>query len=255
MINNKRGRELFGQFLEKEFSAENLRFWIACQQLESCKDNKVMKLKCEEIFVTFLDIASPQEVSLDFRVKERLSTQRQDPNRDIFQEAQSKIYTLMHRDSFPRFLCSPVFKNLLQKEDDELSPSGFDSKIPDHNYDNDITNDNDIRLTDNITIEVTDCSQGCKSKDRKETVNQTGDSEVTRGDDELDTIESILVVIDEDPDSAQIETDDVRTVNVSDHKVPDLRTGEVSLSTLRLDTVENEFQAVLSNFMNEIAGE
>merc|ERR1712130_1079897 len=65
MINHKKGRELFGQFLEKEFSAENLRFWVACQELDLVKNNKDLRAKCEEIFVTYLDVASPQEVSLD----------------------------------------------------------------------------------------------------------------------------------------------------------------------------------------------
>jgi len=240
MINNRRGRELFGHFLEKEFSAENLRFWIACQKLESCKDNKVMRTKCEEIFVTFLDIASPQEVSLDFRVKERLSAQRQDPNREIFQEAQSKIYTLMHRDSFPRFLCSPVFKNLLQEsaKDEvdikEFSPSGSDSNSPTDNYDIDINMDNDVQSdkSDYVRVEVTD-------------------AEVVKVDDQLVTVEPVIIVTDVDPDSAQIQTDE-RTVSLSDSGK---RTDVVSLSTLRLDTVENEFQAVLSNFMNEIATE
>eukprot|EP00092_Neocalanus_flemingeri_P068924 GFUD01084337.1.p1 GENE.GFUD01084337.1~~GFUD01084337.1.p1 ORF type:complete len:346 (+),score=80.17 GFUD01084337.1:154-1191(+) len=111
------GREIFGQFLRKEFSCENLLFWTACEELRKISDEKPFKEKVEEIFTTFLDAASPQEVSLDFKVKEKVMKLRHQPIDSMFDEAQSKIYTLMHRDSFPRFLNSNYYKDLLN--DDE----------------------------------------------------------------------------------------------------------------------------------------
>lgn len=35
------------------------------------------------------------------------------PSPKTFDEAQMQIYTLMHRDSYPRFLASPVYKKYL----------------------------------------------------------------------------------------------------------------------------------------------
>ena len=43
------------------------------------------------------------QVSLDFKVKEKVMKLRDEPVESMFDEAQSKIYTLMHRDSFPRY--------------------------------------------------------------------------------------------------------------------------------------------------------
>lgn len=37
-----------------------------------------------------------------------------DPTPHTFDEAQTQIYTLMHRDSYPRFLNSAIYKRLAQ---------------------------------------------------------------------------------------------------------------------------------------------
>ena len=48
-------------------------------------------------------------MSLDAEVKEKLMNERKNPSENIFDEAQSKIYSLMHRDSFAR--CNLVPRN------------------------------------------------------------------------------------------------------------------------------------------------
>lgn len=116
MMSSPAGREIFLKFLKKEFSSENLAFWIACEELRKVKDEKIFGEKVEEMFTTFMEPSSPQEVSLDFKVKEKVMDQREQPSESMFDEAQSKIYTLMHRDSFPRFLTSSFYKKL-QPED------------------------------------------------------------------------------------------------------------------------------------------
>jgi len=110
------GRRRFSEYLEREFSSENLLFWSACESLRNIKDQKLLLAKVEEIFTTYLDVASTHEVSLDFKVKEKVMKQREAPTENIFDEAQSKIYTLMHRDSFPRFLTSSFYQELLPLE-------------------------------------------------------------------------------------------------------------------------------------------
>jgi len=116
MMSSPAGREIFLKFLKKEFSSENLAFWTACEELRKVKDEKIFGEKVEEMFTTFMEPSSPQEVSLDFKVKEKVMDQREQPSEAMFDEAQSKIYTLMHRDSFPRFLTSSFYKKL-QPED------------------------------------------------------------------------------------------------------------------------------------------
>jgi len=104
------GRKLFDEFLKKEFSRENLQFWIACENLKSVKEDKEFNLQVDVIFKIYILPTAHDEVSLEGRVKDQLLRKRGKPTRDIFNEAQTKIYSLMHRDSFPRFLNSQLFK-------------------------------------------------------------------------------------------------------------------------------------------------
>lgn len=60
-----------------------------------------------------LSLGAPQ-VSLDSRVREVINRKMQEPSSHTFDDAQLQIYTLMHRDSYPRFLNSAIYKSLLQ---------------------------------------------------------------------------------------------------------------------------------------------
>jgi len=53
-------------------------------------------------------------VSLDSRAREVINRNMVHPSPNTFDEAQLQIYTLMHRDSYPRFLNSAVYKRLIQ---------------------------------------------------------------------------------------------------------------------------------------------
>lgn len=52
-------------------------------------------------------------MSLDARVREVINRKMQDPTTLAFEDAQLQIYTLMHRDSYPRFLSSTIYRSLL----------------------------------------------------------------------------------------------------------------------------------------------
>ncbi|KAG8131594.1 hypothetical protein E2320_009507 [Naja naja] len=66
------------------------------------------------IYEDYISILSPKEVSLDSRVREGINRKMQEPSTHTFDDAQLQIYTLMHRDSYPRFLNSAIYKALLQ---------------------------------------------------------------------------------------------------------------------------------------------
>jgi len=52
------------------------------------------------------------QVSLDSRVRDILTRTVGNPTTETFDEAQLQIYTLMQRDSYPRFVNSQMFKLL-----------------------------------------------------------------------------------------------------------------------------------------------
>uniref|UniRef100_A0A1B0CCP6 RGS domain-containing protein n=1 Tax=Lutzomyia longipalpis TaxID=7200 RepID=A0A1B0CCP6_LUTLO len=67
--------------------------------------------------------------SPDSRVREIVNRNMVEPTPHTFDEAQLQIYTLMHRDSYPRFINSPLFKTLAQIPEG-VSASGSQTESP-----------------------------------------------------------------------------------------------------------------------------
>ncbi|MBN3321736.1 RGS20 protein, partial [Atractosteus spatula] len=108
------GRNAFREFLRTEFSEENMLFWLACEDLKNETNKSVVEEKARLIYEDYISILSPKEVSLDSRVREVINRNMLEPTSHTFDDAQLQIYTLMHRDSYPRFMNSSVYKSLLQ---------------------------------------------------------------------------------------------------------------------------------------------
>lgn len=105
---------MFQDFLRCEYSEENILFWSACEELKKERDSKNVAAKARDIYEDYISILSSKEVSLDSRVRDVINNNIKKPTSNIFDEAQLQIYTLMHRDSYPRFINSPMYKKLAQ---------------------------------------------------------------------------------------------------------------------------------------------
>ncbi|XP_056423242.1 regulator of G-protein signaling 17 isoform X4 [Hyla sarda] len=123
MMNSPAGRNLFREFLRTEYSEENLLFWLACEDLKNEENKKLVEEKARNIYEDYISILSPKEVSLDSRVREVINRNLLDPTPHMYEDAQLQIYTLMHRDSFPRFLNSQLFKTLLESTEGSTDDS------------------------------------------------------------------------------------------------------------------------------------
>ena len=66
LLSTDAGRQLFGSFLEKEFSSENLKFWIACEQLKEINEESQFIQSVENIFKNYIDASALDEVSRFF---------------------------------------------------------------------------------------------------------------------------------------------------------------------------------------------
>merc|ERR1719331_1101157 len=108
------GRRVFREFLRCEYSEENILFWLACEDLKKERSPESIEEKARIIYEEYVSILSPREVSLDSRVREIINRNMITPSQHTFDEAQLQIYTLMHRDSYPRFVNSPTYKNMLR---------------------------------------------------------------------------------------------------------------------------------------------
>lgn len=113
LMRNPAGRNVFREFLRTEYSEENMLFWLACEDLKQELNKGAVEEKARSIYEDYISILSPKEVSLDARVREVINKKMQEPTPHTFEDAQLQIYTLMHRDSYPRFLSSSIYKSLL----------------------------------------------------------------------------------------------------------------------------------------------
>ncbi|XP_026716971.1 regulator of G-protein signaling 9 isoform X1 [Athene cunicularia] len=114
LIRDPKGRQNFQIFLRKEFSGENLSFWEACEDLKYGDQSKV-KEKAEEIYKLFLAPGARRWINIDGTTMGITVKGLQHPHRYVLDAAQTHIYMLMKKDSYGRYLKSPVYKEMLAK--------------------------------------------------------------------------------------------------------------------------------------------
>uniref|UniRef100_A0A8D0BHU2 Regulator of G protein signaling 11 n=1 Tax=Salvator merianae TaxID=96440 RepID=A0A8D0BHU2_SALMN len=112
LINDALGRVQLLEFLKKEFSAENLSFWEACEELRYGEQGRIDEI-VDSIYQQFLAPGATRWVNIDSKTMERTLEGIKTPHRYVMDDAQMHIYMLMKKDSYPRFLKSDLYKNLL----------------------------------------------------------------------------------------------------------------------------------------------
>ncbi|KFQ98701.1 Regulator of G-protein signaling 9, partial [Nipponia nippon] len=114
LIRDPKGRQNFQLFLKKEFSGENLSFWEACEDLKYGDQSKV-KEKAEEIYKLFLAPGARRWINIDGTTMGITVKGLKHPHRYVLDAAQTHIYMLMKKDSYGRYLKSPIYKEMLSK--------------------------------------------------------------------------------------------------------------------------------------------
>uniref|UniRef100_A0AAR2K614 Regulator of G protein signaling 7a n=1 Tax=Pygocentrus nattereri TaxID=42514 RepID=A0AAR2K614_PYGNA len=113
VLKDPAGREQFLKFLESEFSSENLRFWLAVQELKRRPIREVPS-RVQEIWQEFLAPGAPSAINVDSKSYDKTTQNVKDPGRYAFEDAQEHIYMLMKSDSYSRFIRSSAYQELLQ---------------------------------------------------------------------------------------------------------------------------------------------
>ncbi|EPB80520.1 regulator of G protein signaling domain protein [Ancylostoma ceylanicum] len=128
LLNHKYGCSLFREFLKKEFSDENVDFWLECEEFKKMKDGKKATIqKAHEIFKEYVAASAPKEVNLDSDTRAATKAAMESGCKtDTFSLAQSRIEQLMAKDSYRRFLKDPLYLDLAEGlENGENSPKTF----------------------------------------------------------------------------------------------------------------------------------
>lgn len=113
LLQDPAGREHFKHFLEKEFSAENLKFWEICEKVKTIPQKDVEAVVLE-IYREHLAVGACDPVNLDCRVLESVKCKiDENPDRYCLEEAQEHIFQLMKRDSYNRYIRLDVYKEFV----------------------------------------------------------------------------------------------------------------------------------------------
>lgn len=113
LLSSKDGLSAFRTFLKTEFSEENLEFWAACEDYRKTPSATKLPAKALCIFQEFLQTGAPREVNIDHQTRETTRQQVAVASRSCFDAAQEQTRILMEKDSYPRFLKSPFYQQIL----------------------------------------------------------------------------------------------------------------------------------------------
>jgi len=122
LLSDKIGLSKFTEFLQKEFSHENIFFWCACEKYRLIESGPDRHKMARDIMQRHLEIGAIEPVNVDSVARaatsQKLASSSTDnpPERQMFVSAQRQIYNLMKFDSYPRFLKSDVYKECVRTE-------------------------------------------------------------------------------------------------------------------------------------------
>ncbi|XP_055779473.1 regulator of G-protein signaling 4-like [Salvelinus fontinalis] len=111
LMNSEAGRMVFTTFLKAEFSEENMEFWKACEKYKMSAP-KNMAGKAKQIYDQYVAADALNEVNLDSATREETRQNLSNAGPFCFDNAQQKIFTLMEKDSYRRFLYSKLIQDL-----------------------------------------------------------------------------------------------------------------------------------------------
>ncbi|XDV35699.1 hypothetical protein PO909_005594 [Leuciscus waleckii] len=115
LLSSKHGLYAFRSFLVSEFSEENIAFYLACEDFKSTKSAAKMPSKAKRIYEEFIGSEAPREVNIDYETRDITQANLKSPTASCFDMAQYRIYILMEKDCYPRFLRSATYRNLVNQ--------------------------------------------------------------------------------------------------------------------------------------------
>ncbi|XP_066588507.1 regulator of G-protein signaling 7 isoform X2 [Prorops nasuta] len=113
LMSDPTGLQEFTNYLRKEYSHENIRFWLAVKDLRHSFQAQIHD-KVNKIFKEFLAPGAPCEINIDGKTMEKVHQEMKNPSRFTFDSAAEHVYTLLlKKDCYPRFTRSDHYRNLL----------------------------------------------------------------------------------------------------------------------------------------------
>ncbi|XP_036330534.1 regulator of G-protein signaling loco-like [Rhagoletis pomonella] len=117
LLDDPAGMHTFAEFLKKEFSAENIYFWTACERFRALESGAERATQAQAIFSKHLANGALEPVNVDSHARSLTQEKLQSAEPDIFAPAQKQIFNLMKFDSYQRFIRSDMYKSCLEAEE------------------------------------------------------------------------------------------------------------------------------------------
>jgi len=77
--------------LKKEFSNENIDFWVKCENFKKITDPDEMQRTAKEIWAEYLDTSSMTQINVDSKARSHCKEALQTPNSAMFEKAQTHV--------------------------------------------------------------------------------------------------------------------------------------------------------------------
>lgn len=116
LLDDVAGLHAFAVFLQKEFSAENIYFWTACERYRKIESFAERKRQASLIFAQHLADGAAEPVNVDSKARTTAEENLSAAEPDLFAQAQKQIFNLMKFDSYARFIRSDLYKKCLEAE-------------------------------------------------------------------------------------------------------------------------------------------
>lgn len=121
LLSDPAGIHTFSEFLKKEFSAENIYFWTACERYTKIDDTNERIKEAIAIFSKHLEIGAPEPVNVDSQARNTTQENLENADRNLFASAQKQIFNLMKFDSYARFIRSDLYKQCIDSEEKNIA--------------------------------------------------------------------------------------------------------------------------------------
>ncbi|KAL7677466.1 hypothetical protein ACOME3_003704 [Neoechinorhynchus agilis] len=112
LLSDPTGVNVFMKFCSSEFSQECLKFYLAARDLRTGPLDE-LKDKAEKIYKEHLVANAPGEVNIVDTVRSAITANLSNPTFLYCFDAEMHIYELMKKNSYPRFISSEFYKQLI----------------------------------------------------------------------------------------------------------------------------------------------
>lgn len=116
LLEDAAGLHTFSEFLKKEFSAENIYFWTACERYRLITDREERAKEAQAIFAKHLESGCSEPVNVDSIARNIAKENLPQAEPTLFAAAQKQIFNLMKFDSYQRFIKSDMYKTCQDSE-------------------------------------------------------------------------------------------------------------------------------------------